>query len=69
VAIAPQFSKAANWPTWRWPEPRGAARFQRAEVTSNLPFASSFNIHEQIYAWRRVLVEWHKVPLAKIKRL
>src|SRR5712671_555704 len=44
---------------------------------SNLPFASSLNgsctnvcpvkinIHEQIYAWRRVLVEQHEVPLAK----
>jgi L-lactate dehydrogenase complex protein LldF len=44
---------------------------------SNLPFASSLNgscsnvcpvkinIHEQIYAWRRVLVEQHEVPFAK----
>jgi L-lactate dehydrogenase complex protein LldF len=44
---------------------------------SNLPYASSLNgsctnvcpvkinIHEQIYAWRRVLVEEHEVPLAK----
>src|SRR5260221_8976777 len=44
---------------------------------SNLPFASSLNgsctnvcpvkinIHEQIYAWRRVLVKQHEVPLAK----
>ena len=44
---------------------------------SNLPFASSLNgsctnvcpvkinIHEQIYAWRRVLVEEHEVPFAK----
>jgi L-lactate dehydrogenase complex protein LldF len=44
---------------------------------SNLPFASSLNgscsnvcpvkinIHEQIYAWRRVLVQEHEVPLAK----
>jgi L-lactate dehydrogenase complex protein LldF len=44
---------------------------------SNLPYASSLNrsctnvcpvkinIHEQIYAWRRVLVEEHDVPLAK----
>jgi ferredoxin len=44
---------------------------------SNLPFASSLNgscsnvcpvkinIHEQIYAWRRVLAEQHEVPLAK----
>jgi hypothetical protein len=50
-----------------------AGTSRRSEVstrgsTSNLPFASSFNIHEQIYAWRRVLVEWHEVPLAKIKR-
>jgi L-lactate utilization protein LutB len=44
---------------------------------SNLPFASTLNgsctnvcpvkinIHEQIYAWRRVLVERHETPLAK----
>src|SRR6266436_4020838 len=44
---------------------------------SSLPFASSLNgscsnvcpvkinIHEQIYAWRRVLVQEHEVPLAK----
>ena len=44
---------------------------------SNLPFASTLNgsctnvcpvkinIHEQIYAWRRVLVERHEMPLAK----
>jgi L-lactate dehydrogenase complex protein LldF len=44
---------------------------------SNLPFASSLNgsctnvcpvkinIHEQIYAWRRVLVEKHEVPFVK----
>ncbi len=44
---------------------------------SNLPFASSLNgscsnvcpvkinIHEQIYAWRRVLVERHETPFAK----
>src|SRR6185436_2677182 len=44
---------------------------------SNLPFASTLNgscsnvcpvkinIHEQIYAWRRVLVERHEAPLAK----
>ena len=44
---------------------------------SNLPFASTLNgsctnvcpvkinIHEQIYAWRRVLVEQHEMPLAK----
>jgi L-lactate dehydrogenase complex protein LldF len=48
-----------------------------ARKYSNLPFASSLNgsctnvcpvkinIHEQIYAWRRVLVEKHEVPLAK----
>jgi L-lactate dehydrogenase complex protein LldF len=48
-----------------------------ARKYSNLPFASSLNgscsnvcpvkinIHEQIYAWRRVLVERHEVPLAK----
>jgi L-lactate dehydrogenase complex protein LldF len=48
-----------------------------ARKYSNLPFASSLNgscsnvcpvkinIHEQIYAWRRVLVERHQVPLAK----
>ena len=47
------------------------------ESTSNLPFATSLNgscsnicpvkinIHEQIYARRRVLVEWREVPLAK----
>jgi L-lactate dehydrogenase complex protein LldF len=44
---------------------------------SNLPYASSLNgsctnvcpvkinIHEQIYAWRRVLAEEHEVPFAK----
>jgi len=44
---------------------------------SNLPFASTLNgscsnvcpvkinIHEQIYAWRRVLVQEHEVPFAK----
>ena len=44
---------------------------------SNLPFASTLNgsctnvcpvkinIHEQIYAWRRVLVEQHEVPFVK----
>src|ERR1700704_653623 len=48
-----------------------------ARKYSNLPFASSLNgsctnvcpvkinIHEQIYAWRRVLVKQHEVPLAK----
>ena len=48
-----------------------------ARKYSNLPFASSLNgscsnvcpvkinIHEQIYAWRRVLVEQHEVPLAQ----
>ena len=48
-----------------------------ARKYSNLPFASSLNgsctnvcpvkinIHEQIYAWRRVLVKRHEVPLAK----
>jgi len=48
-----------------------------ARKYSNLPYASSLNgscsnvcpvkinIHEQIYAWRRVLVERHEVPLAK----
>ena len=48
-----------------------------ARKYSNLPFASTLNgscsnvcpvkinIHEQIYAWRRVLVERHEVPLAK----
>jgi L-lactate dehydrogenase complex protein LldF len=48
-----------------------------ARKYSNLPFASSLNgsctnvcpvkinIHEQIYAWRRVLVEQHEVPLIK----
>ena len=48
-----------------------------ARKYSNLPFASSLNgscsnvcpvkinIHEQIYAWRRVLVERHETPLAK----
>jgi L-lactate dehydrogenase complex protein LldF len=48
-----------------------------ARKYSNLPFASSLNgsctnvcpvkinIHEQIYAWRRVLVEQHEVPFAK----
>jgi L-lactate dehydrogenase complex protein LldF len=48
-----------------------------ARKYSNLPFASSLNgsctnvcpvkinIHEQIYAWRRVLVNQHEVPLAK----
>src|ERR1700733_13695116 len=48
-----------------------------ARKYSNLPFASSLNgsctnvcpvkinIHEQIYAWRRVLVEEHEIPLAK----
>jgi len=48
-----------------------------ARKYSNLPFASSLNgscsnvcpvkinIHEQIYAWLRVLVERHEVPLAK----
>ena len=48
-----------------------------ARKYSNLPFASSLNgscsnvcpvkinIHEQIYAWRRVLVERHEMPLAK----
>jgi succinate dehydrogenase/fumarate reductase iron-sulfur protein len=50
--------------------------FQSAKY-SNLPFASTLNgscsnvcpvkinIHEQIYAWRRVLVERHETPLAK----
>jgi len=44
---------------------------------SNLPFSSTLNgscsnvcpvkinIHEQIYAWRRVLVEQHETPFAK----
>src|SRR6266576_2624612 len=48
-----------------------------ARKYSHLPFASSLNgsctnvcpvkinIHEQIYAWRRVLVKQHEVPLAK----
>ncbi len=48
-----------------------------ARKYSNLPFASTLNgscsnvcpvkinIHEQIYAWRRVLVERHETPLAK----
>jgi L-lactate dehydrogenase complex protein LldF len=48
-----------------------------ARKYSNLPFASSLNgsctnvcpvkinIHEQIYAWRRVLVNQHEVPLVK----
>src|SRR3979411_81656 len=48
-----------------------------ARKYSNLPFASSLNgscsnslpvtttIREQIYAWRRVLVERNEVPLAK----
>ncbi len=48
-----------------------------ARKYSNLPFASSLNgsctnvcpvkinIHEQIYAWRRELVNRHEVPLAK----
>src|SRR5271168_19372 len=48
-----------------------------ARKYSNLPFASTLNgscsnvcpvkinIHEQIYAWRRVLVEKHETPLAK----
>jgi len=48
-----------------------------AHKYSNLPFASTLNgscsnvcpvkinIHEQIYAWRRVLVERHETPLAK----
>src|SRR5712672_43853 len=48
-----------------------------AHKYSNLPFASSLNgsctnvcpvkinIHEQIYAWRRVLVNQHEVPLVK----
>jgi L-lactate dehydrogenase complex protein LldF len=48
-----------------------------ARKYSNLPFASTLNgsctnvcpvkinIHEQIYAWRRVLVEQHEVPLPK----
>ena len=48
-----------------------------AHKYSNLPFASTLNgscsnvcpvkinIHEQIYAWRRVLVERHEMPLAK----
>ena len=48
-----------------------------ARKYSNLPFASSLNgsctnvcpvkinIHEQIYAWRRVLVKQHEVPLVK----
>jgi L-lactate dehydrogenase complex protein LldF len=48
-----------------------------ARKYSNLPFASTLNgsctnvcpvkinIHEQIYAWRRVLVEQHDVPLSK----
>jgi L-lactate dehydrogenase complex protein LldF len=48
-----------------------------ARKYSNLPFASSLNgsctnvcpvkinIHEQIYAWRRVLVKQHEVPFAK----
>ena len=48
-----------------------------ARKYSNLPFASSLNgsctnvcpvkinIHEQIYAWRQVLVERHQVPLVK----
>ena len=48
-----------------------------ARKYSNLPFASSLNgsctnvcpvkinIHEQIYAWRRVLVKRHEVPLVK----
>src|ERR1700675_4035863 len=48
-----------------------------ARKYSNLPFASSLNgsctnvcpvkinIHEQIYAWRRVLVKQHEVPFVK----
>jgi L-lactate dehydrogenase complex protein LldF len=48
-----------------------------AGSTRNLPFASTLNgscrnvcpvkinIHEQIYAWRRVLAAQHEVPLAK----
>ena len=48
-----------------------------AHKYSNLPFASTLNgsctnvcpvkinIHEQIYAWRRVLVERHETPLVK----
>jgi L-lactate dehydrogenase complex protein LldF len=48
-----------------------------ARKYSNLPFASSLNgsctnvcpvkinIHEQIYAWRRVLVSRHEVPIVK----
>jgi hypothetical protein len=57
--------------------PELRARDDVARKYSNLPFASTLNgscsnvcpvrinIHEQIYAWRRKLVNQHEVPFAK----
>jgi L-lactate utilization protein LutB len=62
---------------WQPYAERELTREDAREMAHNLPFASSLNgsctnvcpvkinIHEQIYAWRRVLVNQHEVPFVK----